>query len=118
VQSDTSKKGTTTVDNEFLKSIEQWRTYLATSIALRNKSVSMDKLNYAVQKTIDRIIFLRMCEDRGVEHYGLLKKATEKGDVYLNLFALFRIANEKYNSGLFDFKEDKITQVRKRLLHQ
>ncbi|MCK9400426.1 MAG: N-6 DNA methylase [Bacteroidales bacterium] len=110
VLSDTSKKGTTTVDDAFLKSIEEWRTYLATSIALRNKSVSVDELNYAVQKTIDRIIFLRMCEDRGVEQYGLLKKAAEKGDVYLNLFALFRIANEKYNSGLFDFKEDHITQ--------
>jgi len=111
VQSDTSKKGTTTVDDEFLKSIEQWRMYLATSIALRNKSISVDELNYAVQKTIDRIIFLRMCEDRGVEQYGLLKKAAEKGDVYLNLFALFRMANEKFNSGLFDFKEDKITSV-------
>lgn len=110
VQSDTRKKGTTTVDDEFLKSIEQWRMYLATSIALRNKSVSVDELNYAVQKTIDRIIFLRMCEDRGVEQYGLLKKAVEKGEVYQNLFALFHIANDKYNSGLFDFKEDQITQ--------
>lgn len=110
VQSDTSKKGTTTVDDAFLKSIEEWRTYLATSIALRNKSVSVDELNYAVQKTIDRIIFLRICEDRGVEQYGLLKKAAEKGDVYQNLFALFQVANDKYNSGLFDFKEDQITK--------
>jgi type I restriction-modification system DNA methylase subunit len=110
VQSDTSKKGTTTVDDAFLKSIEEWRTYLATSIALRNKSVSVDELNYAVQKTIDRIIFLRMCEDRGVEQYGLLKKAAEKGDVYQNLFSLFQIANDKYNSGLFDFKEDQVTK--------
>ncbi len=110
VQSDTGKKGTTTVDEEFLKSIEQWRTYLATSIALRNKSLSVDELNYAVQKTIDRIIFLRMCEDRGVETYGLLRKATEKGDVYTNLFGLFHTADEKYNSGLFDFREDRITR--------
>jgi hypothetical protein len=110
VQSDTGRKGTTTVDEEFLKSIEQWRTYLATSIALRNKSLSVDELNYAVQKTIDRIIFLRMCEDRGVETYGLLRKSAEKGEVYHNLFDLFHTADEKYNSGLFDFKEDRITR--------
>lgn len=110
VQSDIIKKGTTTVDDAFLKSIEEWRTYLATSIALRNKAVSADELNFAVQKTIDRIIFLRICEDRSVEPYGLLKKAAEKGDVYQNLFALFQTANDKYNSGLFDFKEDKITK--------
>lgn len=110
VQSDTGRKGTATVDEEFLRSIEQWRTYLATSIALRNKLLSVDELNYAVQKTIDRIIFLRMCEDRGVESYGLLRKAAEKGDVYANLFELFHTADEKYNSGLFDLKEDRITR--------
>ena len=36
VKSDTKKKGTATVDNEFLKSIEEWRRYLATTIALKN----------------------------------------------------------------------------------
>jgi type I restriction-modification system DNA methylase subunit/predicted type IV restriction endonuclease len=109
VKSDTKRKGTATVDKEFLKSIEEWRRYLATSIALRNRSISEDELNFAVQKIIDRIIFLRMCEDRGVEQYGELKKATQKGDIYQNLFALYRIADDKYNSGLFDLKEDKIT---------
>ena len=109
VQSDTRKKGTATVDDEFLRSIEQWRTYLATNIALRNKSLNEDEINYAVQKIIDRIIFLRMCEDRGVEQYGNLKKAAEEKDTYRCMFTLFTIADEKYNSGLFDFKEDKIT---------
>ncbi|MCK4678003.1 MAG: N-6 DNA methylase [Bacteroidales bacterium] len=109
VQSDTRRKGTATVDDEFLKSIEQWRTYLATTIALRNKSLNEDEINYAVQKIIDRILFLRMCEDRGVEQYGELKKAAVKGEIYQNLFALYHKADDKYNSGLFDFKEDKIT---------
>ena len=109
VQSDTRKKGTATVDDEFLKSIEEWRRYLATTIALRNKSLNEDEINYAVQKTIDRIIFLRMCEDRGVEPYGNLKNAIEKGDIYQNLFELYRVADEKYNSGLFNFREDTLT---------
>jgi type I restriction-modification system DNA methylase subunit len=111
VQSDTRRKGTATVDDEFLKSIEQWRTYLATTIALRNKTLNEDEINYAVQKIIDRILFLRMCEDRGVEQYGVLKKAAQKGDIYQNLFALYHMADDKYNSGLFDFKEDKITPL-------
>jgi len=109
VQSDTGKKGTATVDEEFLKSIEEWRRYLATTIALRNKSLNEDEINYAVQKIIDRIIFLRMCEDRGVEPYGELKEAAEKGNIYNNLFLLYHIADDKYNSGLFDFDEDRIT---------
>jgi type I restriction-modification system DNA methylase subunit/predicted type IV restriction endonuclease len=109
VQSDTGKKGTATVDKEFLKSIEEWRRYLASTIALRNNSIIENEINYAVQKTIDRIIFLRICEDRGVEPYGELKKTAKKGDIYQNLFRLYRIADDKYNSGLFDFKEDNIT---------
>ncbi|MBC8490883.1 MAG: N-6 DNA methylase, partial [Bacteroidetes bacterium] len=109
VLSDTKKKGTATVDNEFLKSIEEWRTYLATTIALRNKSLSEDEINYAVQKTIDRIIFLRICEDRGIEQYGELKNSLKDDTFYERLFKLFRSADEKYNSGLFDFKEDTIT---------
>jgi adenine-specific DNA-methyltransferase len=109
VQSDTKKRGTATVDNEFLKEIEEWRKYLATTIALRNKTLSEDEINYSVQKTIDRILFLRICEDRGVEQYGNLKNAIKKGDLYKNLSRLFHVADEKYNSGLFDFNEDNIT---------
>jgi len=37
-----------------------------------NPSLSTHELNYAVQATIDRIIFLRICEDRGTEAYGRL----------------------------------------------
>ncbi len=109
VQSDTKKKGTATVDEEFLKSIEEWRTYMATTIALRNKMLNEDEINYAVQKLIDRIIFLRICEDRRVEPYGELQRAAERGEVYQNLCQLFRTADEKYNSGLFNFREDRIT---------
>ncbi len=109
VQSDTRQKGTTTVDEEFLHTIEEWRKYLATTIAIRNKGLNEDEINYSVQKIIDRIIFLRMCEDRGIEPYGELKKAAEKGEVYQNLFQIFRVANAKYNSGLFDLKEDTLT---------
>lgn len=42
VQSDTYKKGTTTVDNEFLQSLYRWRTFLATSISWNNKNLNED----------------------------------------------------------------------------
>lgn len=111
VQSDTYKKGTATVDKEFLHSLDQWRTYLATTISLRNKELNEDEINFAVQQTLDRIIFLRIAEDRGVEKYGNLKNAIKSGDYYQNLFAIFREADDKYNSGLFDFKRDRISET-------
>jgi type I restriction-modification system DNA methylase subunit len=109
VQGNASKKGTATVDKEFLQSLDSWRTYLATSISWNNKNLDEDEINFAVQQTIDRIIFLRIAEDRAVEPYGNLKTIL-KGDHYENLFKLFTEADEKYNSGLFDFKKDKISQ--------
>jgi hypothetical protein len=64
-------------------------------------------LNYAVQVTIDRIIFLRMCEDRGVEPYGQLQKLQSEPDIYPNLLDLYRKADDRYNSGLFHFHAEK-----------
>jgi len=106
-----NKKGTATVDKEFLQSLDNWRTYLATSISWKNKTLDEDEINFVVQQTIDRIIFLRIAEDRGVEHYGNLKNAFKQGDYYQNLFGIFKVADEKYNSGLFDFKKDKISKT-------
>ena len=61
------KRGTGEVDAEFLKEIEGWREVLAHNIALRNPALTIHELNFAVQRTIDRVIFLRMAEDRGIE---------------------------------------------------
>jgi len=108
-QSTKGKKGTAEVDREFLKEIESWRELLAKNIALRNPDVSIYELNYAVQKLLDRIIFLRICEDRGIEHYGQLQTKAEAGDVYMHLLNHFRLAESKYESGIFDFECDGIS---------
>jgi len=111
VKSDKGKRGTATVDNAFLESLDSWRTYLATSIAKNNPKLTEDELNFTVQHAIDRIIFLRIAEDRGVEPYGQLSAAMkEGGNLYQNLFGLFQEADRKYNSGLFDFKKDRVSE--------
>jgi len=106
-----NKKGTATVDKEFLQSLDRWRTLLAENIAKSNKELDEEEINFAVQQTIDRLIFLRIAEDRSVEPYGNLKSALKQGDYYQNLFSIFREADDKYNSGLFDFKKDKISKT-------
>lgn len=110
ITSDKHKKGTSTVDNEFLQSLDKWRKELALNIALRNKNITEEELNFVVQHTIDRIIFLRIAEDRSVEQYGDLQGDIKSGDFYQNLLFRFHQANQKYNSGLFDFEKDKISK--------
>jgi len=108
--SDSHKKGTATVDKDFLESLDRWRTYLAVNISWNNRTLDEDEINFIVQQTIDRIIFLRIAEDRSVEPYGTLKHSIKQGNLYQNLFELFQRADEKYNSGLFDFKKDIISR--------
>ena len=99
-------KGTAGIDDAFLAEIEGWRDLLAKNIALRNRDLSIRELNAAVQKTIDRIIFLRICEDRGIEEYGQLKRIAAGKDIYEQLKGLFCYADDRYNSGLFHFSPE------------
>ncbi len=101
------KRGTSEVDTEFLKDIEGWRDKLARNLALRNKDLSVDDLNVAVQRIIDRIVFLRMAEDRGLESYEQLLKLCQQPNIYARFVkTLCRKADEKYNSGLFHFHKE------------
>lgn len=101
------KRGTSEVDAEFLKEIEGWRDALARNIAVRNKDISHDDLNAAVQITIDRIIFLRMAEDRGTEPYEQLLKLCDRDGIYSRFIRdLCHRADQKYNSGLFHFQKE------------
>jgi len=103
VESTKTKKGTTAVDDAFLEEISRWREMLAKNIALRNPRLSTRQLNFAVQRTIDRLIFLRICEDRGIESYAYLQSLLNGERVYAHLLKHFRDADDKYNSGLFCF---------------
>jgi adenine-specific DNA-methyltransferase len=108
-ESKKGKKGTTEVDSVFLQHIEKWRSKLAKSIARNNTELSISELNYCVQETINRILFLRICEDREIEPYERLKNLSTSGNVYSKLVAHFENAERKYDSGIFDFKSDKLT---------
>jgi hypothetical protein len=107
VESKKAKRGTAEVDTAFLQEIERWRDLLARNIALRNPNLTQRELNFAVQRTIDRIIFLRICEDRGIEFYGKLMALQNGTRIYQRLFQLFRQADDRYNSGFFHFRPEK-----------
>ncbi len=102
-----AKRGTADVDDDFLATIESWRSELARSLALRNAGLSTRELNFAVQRIIDRIVFLRICEDRGIEDYGRMLALTNGNRLYPRLCELFVKADARYNSGLFCFKKEK-----------
>lgn len=89
-------------DAYFLLQIKQWRLTLGESIAQRNPGISIDTLNIGVQRILNRIIFLRICEDRSFENYETLKAV----HTYEELKQLFLAADKKYDSGLFEMLEE------------
>ena len=105
-ESKRAKRGTAEVDESFLQEIESWRETLAKNLALRNPDMGLRLLNTAVQRTIDRIVFLRICEDRGIEPYGQLRALLNGGNVYGRLTEVFVQADARYNSGLFHFRKE------------
>jgi predicted type IV restriction endonuclease len=105
-ESNKTKRGTAEVDSAFLAEIESWREMLAKNIALRN-TLSVRELNDSVQRIIDRIIFLRIAEDRGIEDYGALRGICNGNNTYGRLQELFYKADDRYNSGLFHFRQEK-----------
>jgi type I restriction-modification system DNA methylase subunit len=103
-------KGSSEVDADLLQQIEIWRMSLAKNIYKHNENLSVFDINTAVQKMIDRIMFLRIAEDRGIEKENLLLETTRAADVYAELKKIFGQAVTKYNAGLFA-KDDCIDSV-------
>lgn len=93
-------------DEYFLKQIKVWRFTFGKDITENNPGLDSETLNISVQRILNRIIFLRICEDRSFEEYELLKGIQN----YKELKELFREADNKYDSGLFEMlEEDKFS---------
>jgi len=93
-----------TFDDFFLKQIEKWRKSLAESAISANKDLNEEDINFLIQRLLNRIIFLRICEDRSIEKFETLKSIKS----YSELKQLFSQSDKKFNSGLFDFIEDTL----------
>jgi hypothetical protein len=96
-----------TLPAEIAPRIESWRERLARDIARRNPALTSRQLHYVVQITIERLLFLRMCEERGLEPHGRLMGLLDGSNIYRRLVAIFRQAEDRYGSGLFHFRPEK-----------
>lgn len=99
----TKRGGRDKIDKVFLADLERARLTLLRDIAKSNPELSDAQLLSAVQLTLDRIIFLRICEDRGIEPYGTLMNVANSANVLKGLKGVYAAADARYNSGLFHF---------------
>ncbi len=98
------------IDNLFLGQINEWRKALGCEIHKFEPTIDEQQLNDVVQSYLNRILFLRVCEDRNLEDYQTLLKFANAHD-FGALIKKFQEADKRFNSGLFDqLLKDKIVE--------
>jgi hypothetical protein len=86
-----------TLDIDFMKILSEFRLVLGENLLKKNPGLDTEgyfKLNYLIQVIMDRVIFIRVCESRGIEKENLLKDYIKQG-----FWKTFK------NSCYFDFYE-------------
>jgi type I restriction-modification system DNA methylase subunit len=96
------------VDEVFLDEMTGWREDLARDIHKQNPALSAKQLNEVVQRLLDRIVFIRIAEDRHVVEKRQLAEVVEEWETHGGKFpifdwlnALFHKINEDFNGEIF-----------------
>jgi len=95
------------VGEKLFEDLTNWRTKLTKDFKNNNDITDQDVLDESVQKVLDRLIFIRTAEDRGIEKNILLslvrewESAGKNNSIYKRLVDGFRWFDENYNSKLF-----------------
>jgi len=96
------------VDEVFLDEMTGWREELAKDIHKRNPALTAKQLNEVVQRLLDRIVFVRIAEDRHVIEKRQLAEVVEEWEVHGGKFpifdwlnALFHKINDDFNGEIF-----------------
>lgn len=103
-----SKRERIPVDKKFLQDMSLWREKLAKDVYKRNRGISVRTLNDVVQRLLDRIIFIRIAEDRKImvprtlfEIAERWKAEGKKKPIQYHLNNLFREINADLNGDVF-----------------
>jgi hypothetical protein len=96
------------VDEAFLDEMTGWREELAKSIYKNNSGLTARQLNEVVQRLLDRIVFIRIAEDRRIIEKNQLRDAVEywqarggKFHIFDWLRPLFEKINDDFNGEIF-----------------
>lgn len=99
------------VDKQLVVDLLRWRDNLYNDFSGYNPLIDKKKIAENVQKVLNRIIFIRTCEDRGFEEKSLqemvrnYEEGRSKSDDLVNsLRILFREFDKNYDSKLFEEK--------------
>lgn len=108
-QSPVSKRMRIPMDVDFLEQLTKWREDLAKNYFKNNDDLDVRLLNDIVQKLLDRLIFIRLLEDRDIVRNRSLYIIAENWtiskhrDIQFELNMLFNQFNKDFNGDIFKY---------------
>ena len=103
-----SKRLRIPVDRAFLEDMTEWRIELAKDVHKLNPEIDVRLLNEVVQKLLDRIVFIRIAEDRKIRDANELKETVDvwklegkRKPLLTHLKDLFSEVNADLNGDIF-----------------
>jgi adenine-specific DNA-methyltransferase len=89
------------IDESFLQELDEHRTALAHAFKDRNPRLDSETLTEITQRTLDRLVFLRFLEDKGIEPHRHVEKFCEKSGSWEHFIAASRRLDGIYNGIVF-----------------
>jgi len=94
------KGGYQPVDEAFLEELDTYRETLAKAFKKENPDLGSEELTEAVQRTIDRLVFIRFLEDKQIEDPQMINYS-EASSAWKKFSAHCRALEPKYNGLVF-----------------
>ena len=85
----------------FLFELDEVRESLAKSFKKNNEHLSSEELTEAVQRTIDRLVFIRFLEDKLIEPHHYLSEFGDRKTAWEDFLLTSRTLDAKYNGIVF-----------------
>ena len=95
------------VERRLFSQLRNWREELFTQLHLYNKDLNFSQIDEVIQRIFNRLIFIRTCEDRGIEEKTLLaavhqwKSSGHKPQLIERVREVFLRFDGYYDSDLF-----------------
>ena len=94
------KGGYEPVDEAFLEELDKYREVLAKAFKKSNPDLQSEELTEAIQRTIDRLVFIRFLEDKQIEEPAIINLQSKKS-AWKGFLELCKQMDPKYNGLVF-----------------
>lgn len=94
-------RGQSSFDTTFLTVFRKWRLTLAEDLKAQCPEISASLLSQRVQKVLNALLFVRVCEDRNILEYAELLKSANLSEIHETFVRKDRL----FNAGIFQALE-------------